>query len=140
MNIYRYTIVETGEVFEGTRRQACEHFKCGFGKLEKMRNNKRLLREVVDKTPNMHEKRQVNVYRFEYKGKIFEGTNKEAQAHYNLQEHSFNKGLRDGKIKREFLKKCYRKVECDRQSSPKEKEYIRATYLERAQLVDMGLL
>lgn len=41
MNIYRYTIVETGEVFEGTRRQACEHFKCGFGKLEKMRKTRR---------------------------------------------------------------------------------------------------
>lgn len=140
MNIYRYTIVETGEVFEGTRRQACEHFKCGFGKLEKMRNDKRLSREVVAKAPNMYEKRKVNVYRFEYKGKIFEGTNKEAQAHYNLREHSFDKGLRDGKIKREFLKKGYRKVECDRQSSPKEKEYIRLIYLERAQLVDMGLL
>lgn len=51
MNIYRYTIVDTGEVFEGTRRQACEHFKCGFGKLDKMRNDKRLLREVVDNPP-----------------------------------------------------------------------------------------
>lgn len=25
MNIYRYTIIETGEVFEGTRRQARQH-------------------------------------------------------------------------------------------------------------------
>lgn len=132
MNIYRYTIVETSEVFEGTRRQACEHFKCGLSKLDKMRNDKRLLREVVDKTPNTHEKRQVNVYRFEYQDDVFEGTNNEAQAHYNLQEHSFNKGMRDGEIKREFLKKGYRKVECDRQSSPKEKRVYKRFYLEEA--------
>lgn len=49
MNIYRYTIVETGEVFEGTREQACEHFECTIGKLEGMSRRKELLREVIGK-------------------------------------------------------------------------------------------
>ena len=141
MNIYRYTIVETGEVFEGTRRQACEHFKCGFGKLEKMRNDKRLSREVIGKTANRYRKRTLNEYRFEYDGKVFHGTNQEAMVHFGLRSEHFAKLRKQGLLKCEWIgKKTKVVVDDDEKSDPATREQKRQKWLRRAQLVDMGLL
>ena len=141
MNIYRYTIVETGEVFEGTRRQACEHFKCGFGKLEKMRNDKRLSREVIGKTAYKRRKQTLDEYRFEYDGKVFEGTNQEAMIYFGLRSGHFAKLRKQGILKREWIgKKTKVVVDDDEKSDPATREQKRQKWLRRAQLVDMGLL
>ena len=141
MNIYRYTIVETGEVFEGTRRQACEHFKCGFGKLEGMERRNELLREVIGKTANRYRKRTLNEYRFEYDGKVFEGTNQEAMIYFGLRSEHFAKLRKQGILKREWIgKKTKVVVDDDEKSDPATREQKRQKWLRRAQLVDMGLL
>lgn len=141
MNIYRYTIVETGEVFEGTRRQACEHFKCGFGKLEGMARRNELLREVIGKTANRYRKRTLNEYRFEYDGKVFHGTNQEAMIYFGLRSEHFAKLRKQGILKREWIgKKTKVVVDDDEKSDPATREQKRQKWLRRAQLVDMGLL
>ena len=141
MNIYRYTIVETGEVFEGTRRQACEHFKCGFGKLEGMERRNELLREVIGKTANRYRKRTLNEYRFEYDGKVFHGTNQEAMIYFGLRSEHFAKLRKQGILKREWIgKKTKVVVDDDEKSDPATREQKRQKWLRRAQLVDMGLL
>lgn len=141
MNIYRYTIVETGEVFEGTRRQACEHFKCGFGKLEGMSRRKELLREVIGKTAYKRRKQTLDKYRFEYEGKVFEGTNQEAMVHFGLRSGHFAKLRKQGLLKREWIgKKTKVVVDDDEKSEPATREQKRLKWLRRAQLLDMGLL
>ena len=141
MNIYRYTIVETGEVFEGTRRQACEHFKCGFGKLEGMARRNELLREVIGKTAYKRRKQTLNEYRFEYDGKVFEGTNQEAMIYFGLRSEHFAKLRKQGLLKREWIgKKTKVVVDDDEKSDPATREQKRQKWLRRAQLVDMGLL
>lgn len=141
MNIYRYTIVETGEVFEGTRRQACEHFKCGFGKLEGMARRNELLREVIGKTANRYRKRTLNEYRFEYDGKVFHGTNQEAMIYFGLRSEHFAKLRKQGILKREWIgKKTKVVVDDDEKSEPMTREQKRLKWLRRAQLLDMGLL
>lgn len=141
MNIYRYTIIETGEVFEGTREQACEHFKCGFGKLEGMARRNELLREVIGKTANRYRKRTLNEYRFEYDGKVFHGTNQEAMIYFGLRSEHFAKLRKQGILKREWIgKKTKVVVDDDEKSDPATREQKRQKWLRRAQLVDMGLL
>lgn len=141
MNIYRYTIVETGEVFEGTRRQACEHFKCGFGKLEGMARRKELLREVIGKTAYKRRKQTLNEYRFEYDGKVFHGTNQEAMIYFGLRSEHFAKLRKQGILKREWIgKKTKVVVDDDEKSEPATREQKRLKWLRRAQLLDMGLL
>ena len=141
MNIYRYTIVETGEVFEGTRRQACEHFKCCFGKLEGMARRNELLREVIGKTAYKRRKQTLNEYRFEYDGKIFHGTNQEAMIYFGLRSEHFAKLRKQGILKREWIgKKTKVVVDDDEKRDPATKEQKRLKWLRRAQLLDMGLL
>lgn len=141
MNIYRYTIVETGEVFEGTRRQACEHFKCGFGKLEGMARRNELLREVIGKTAYKRRKQTLDKYRFEYDGKVFHGTNQEAMIYFGLRSEHFAKLRKQGILKREWIgKKTKVVVDDDEKSDPATREQKRQKWLRRAQLVDMGLL
>lgn len=141
MNIYRYTVVATGEVFDGTRRQACEHFKCGFGKLEGMARRNELLREVIGKTANRYRKRTLDEYRFEYDGKVFHGTNQEAMIYFGLRSEHFAKLRKQGILKREWIgKKTKVVVDDDEKSDPATREQKRQKWLRRAQLVDMGLL
>lgn len=141
MNIYRYTIVETGEVFEGTREQACEHFKCGFGKLEGMARRNELLREVIGKTATKRRKQTLDEYRFEYDGKVFHGTNQEAMIYFGLRSGHFAKLRKQGFLKREWIgKKTKVVVDDDEKSEPMTREQKRLKWLRRAQLLDMGLL
>lgn len=142
MNIYRYTIVDTGEVFEGTREQACKHFECSIGKLEGMSRRKELLREVIGKTAYKRRKQTLDEYRFEYDGKVFEGTNQEAMVHFGLRSwHFFAKLRKQGLLKREWIgKKTKVVVDDDEKSEPMTREQKRLKWLRRAQLLDMGLL
>lgn len=141
MNIYRYTIAETGEVFEGTREQACKHFECSIGKLEGMSRRKELLREVIGKTAYKRRKQTLDKYRFEYDGKVFEGTNQEAMVHFGLRSGHFAKLRKQGILKREWIgKKTKVVVDDDEKSEPMTREQKRLKWLRRAQLLDMGLL
>ncbi|MCI6871595.1 hypothetical protein [Streptococcus hyointestinalis] len=141
MNIYRYTIVDTGEVFEGTREQACKHFECTIGKLEGMSRRKELLREVIGKTAYKRRKQTLDEYRFEYDGKVFEGTNQEAMVHFGLRSGHFDKLRKQGFLKREWIgKKTKVVVDDDEKSDPMTREQKRLKWLRRAQLLDMGLL
>lgn len=141
MNIYRYTIAETGEVFEGTREQACKHFECTIGKLEGMSRRKELLREVVGKTANKRRKQTLDKYRFEYDGKVFEGTNQEAMVHFGLRSGHFAKLRKQGLLKREWIcKRVKIVVDDDEKSEPATRKQKRQKWLRRAQLLDMGLL
>lgn len=141
MNIYRYTIAETGEVFEGTREQACKHFECTIGKLEGMSRRKELLREVIGKTAYKRRKQTLDEYRFEYDGKVFEGTNQEAMVHFGLRSGHFAKLRKQGILKREWIgKKTKVVVDDDEKSEPVTREQKRLKWLRRAQLLDMGLL
>ena len=141
MNIYRYTIAETGEVFEGTREQACKHFECTIGKLEGMARRKELLREVIGKTAYKRRKQTLDKYRFEYDGKVFEGTNQEAMVHFGLRSEHFAKLRKQGLLKREWIgKKTKVVVDDDEKSEPVTREQKRLKWLRRAQLLDMGLL
>lgn len=141
MNIYRYTIAETGEVFEGTREQACKHFECTIGKLEGMSRRKELLREVIGKTAYKRRKQTLDEYRFEYDGKVFEGTNQEAMVHFGLRSGHFAKLRKQGILKREWIgKKTKVVVDDDEKSEPMTREQKRLKWLRRAQLLDMGLL
>lgn len=141
MNIYRYTIAETGEVFEGTREQACKHFECTIGKLEGMSRRKELLREVVGKTANKRRKQTLDKYRFEYDGKVFEGTNQEAMVHFGLRSGHFAKLRKQELLKREWIGKIVKTVvDDDEKSDPATRKQKRQKWLRRAQLLDMGLL
>lgn len=141
MNIYRYTIAETGEVFEGTREQACKHFECTIGKLEGMSRRKELLREVVGKTANKRRKQTLDKYRFEYDGKVFEGTNQEAMVHFGLRSGHFAKLRKQGLLKREWIGEIVKTVvDDDEKSDPATRKQKRQKWLCRAQLLDMGLL
>ena len=141
MNIYRYTIAETGEVFEGTREQACKHFECTIGKLEGMSRRKELLREVIGKTAYKRRKQTLDEYRFEYDGKVFHGTNQEAMVHFGLRSGHFAKLRKQGILKREWIgKKTKVVVDDDEKSDPATREQKRQKWLRRAQLLDMRLL
>lgn len=103
MNIYRYTVVATGEVFDGTREEAAKHFKRKTGTLKAQEHKGILKRELI----NGRQKRVtlVDVYRFEYQGEAFEGTVKEAVEFYGLTLDHFRRLVKDNKINKVLARK-----------------------------------
>ncbi|MCS4488413.1 hypothetical protein [Streptococcus sciuri] len=140
MNIYRYKVKETGKVFVGTIPEASEHFGFSTGTLLIMQRKGELEREVVEKIPNEHTVFNVKIYRFSYRGDVFEGTTTEAFAHFQIEQHDLYKLMKNGEMGRVFLRKERREKDKDKKSSSHEKKLVREHYLKRAQMLDLGLL
>ena len=94
-NIYRFTDLKTGEVFEGTRDEYAKHSKMKTRGVDSRIQRGCIAREKIGEI-KIKQKKRIQRYTNFVTGQVFEGSRKEALEFFGIKDWKLTEMLRDG--------------------------------------------
>lgn len=119
--IYRFTNLDTDEVFEGTRDEYAEHLKIKERALDTRIQNRRVAREKIGEI-KIKQKKRIQRYTNFKTGQVFEGSRKEACEFFGIKDWKLAIMLRERSIISEHIVDNEIQEDISELPKPKSKE------------------